>query len=155
CPALAHCLAPRRRGFAGAGFDTGRGERQSRDSVGTMGNRKRDDRNRALPHPEDAEMKVFVTGLGHEFLREAWFLAERAKTLNTADPGFPDENPQDRDRSAFAGRGASVAAVLMAEAALEAFLSEYVASFGYRGVISEATVAEIGGERHNARQWKL
>ena len=41
----------------------------------------------------------------------------------------------------------------MAEAACEAFLSEYVAVLAYRGVIAEAIASEIRNERDHARQW--
>jgi hypothetical protein len=99
-----------------------------------------DNRNRALPHPEDADIKIFVVGLGSEFLDEARLAAERAKAGEAARPGL-------------GGRGASATAVLMAEAACEALLSEYVAAFEYRRVIAEVIAGEIRNERDHARQW--
>src|SRR5258705_8082227 len=99
-----------------------------------------DRRNRALPNPEDAQIKIFVVGLGSEFLDEARVAAERAKIGETTQPGF-------------GGRGATATAVLMAEAASEAVLSEFVASFEHRGVIAEPITSEIRNERDHARQW--
>ena len=105
-----------------------------------MSKKTPDRRNRALSHPEDADIKIFVVGLGSEFLGEARLAAERAKAGETAAPGF-------------GGRGATATAVLMAEAACEAVLSEYVAAFEDRGVIAESITSEIRNERDHARQW--
>lgn len=105
-----------------------------------MSKKASDRRNRALPHPEDADIKIFVVGLGSEFLDEARLAAERAKAGEAAQPGL-------------GGRGATATAVLMAEAACEAFLSEYIATFEYRGAITEAIANEIRNERDHARQW--
>ncbi len=99
-----------------------------------------DQRNRALPHPEDAEIRIFVVGLGSEFLREARLAAERAKASETAQPGL-------------GGRGATATAVLMAEAACEAVLSEYIAALEYRGGISKSVADEIRSQRDHAQQW--
>jgi len=101
-----------------------------------------DRRNRALSHPDDADIKIFVVGLGREFLAEARLAAERAKAGENAAPGF-------------GGRGATATAVLMAEAACEAVLSEYVAAFEDRRVITESITSEIRDERDHARQWAL
>ena len=101
-----------------------------------------DRRNRALPHPDDADIKIFVVGLGREFLAEARLAAERAKAAENAAPGF-------------GGRGGTATAVLMAEAACEAVLSEYVAAFEDRRVIPESITSEIRNERDHARQWAL
>lgn len=105
-----------------------------------MSRKAPDRRNRALPHPEDAEIKIFVLGLGSEFLDEARLAAERAKAGETAQPGL-------------GGRGATATAVLMAEAASEAALSEYIAAFEYRGLIKDSIASGIRNERDHARQW--
>lgn len=105
-----------------------------------MSDKTTDRRNRALPHPDDADVKIFVVGLGSEFLDEARLAAERAKAGDEAEPDF-------------GGRGAAATAVLMAEAACEAVLSEYIAAFEYRGAIASSIASEIRNERDHARQW--
>ncbi len=107
-----------------------------------MNDKGPDRRNRALPHPDDAGIKIFVVGLGKEFLAEARLASRRATEGEAAQPGF-------------GGGGATATAVLMAEAALEAFLSEYVTAFDYRKLIPESIVTQIRSERDHSRQWAL